>query len=98
MGITTGATQQQIEDAAKRIRVSGWGHIPEYSSWDQLSEWQRALWYEPVVKVSPYLVPTTHRIIALDDLICLRNVYDNMGVGNKSILDGIDALIAGDSG
>lgn len=100
MEMNTGATTKQIEDAAKRNyeAICLPRGMPDWQ--DPPNEYQNGYvdWAENGAK---YLVPESHRIIALDDLKRLRggfakNVYSYGTAPEHQWLDRIDALIAGD--
>ena len=98
MGITvTGATFEQVELYA----ASTYEKAYRDRYWKEASERERAPFRSICASDARLLVPETHRIIALDDLMRVKYQLDNHGFINSpedlALCDRIDALIAGDN-
>lgn len=98
VAVKTGATKQQIEDAAR----SHFNHankrrvLPPWDDGTPTSYHQS--WVENMGYYAPHLVRETHRIIALDDLKHLVAMTEDLDWDGpeEALLNRMRALIAGD--
>ncbi len=92
---TTGATDDQIEAAAKRLRDEHRSGNDGFQ-WNDLSQSMKRQWMDIEAKPASRLVTTDHRIVRVDDLRALVHAWLTEGRLPTETYDRIQAAIGED--